>query len=85
MYHRTNVDPDNNEPYCRFCNLNEYETFIHLVSSCPRFERQRLSQLKTQKLWRGDEWKLHEILVFANNTEIYMALNGEEEVSDEED
>jgi hypothetical protein len=75
-YHRHNVDPENYEPYCRFCEEAEFETLIHFVTHCPRFTQIRADAFQTYCL--TNEWSFHlnSFIQFIEYSPIKDALNG---------
>jgi ribonuclease HI len=77
QYHKHNVDPESHEPFCRFCNKNEYETFIHLYTSCPRFEVQRKTILFDPNPTKESDWHINKLIQFVKNTAILEALENE--------
>jgi hypothetical protein len=76
MYHRSNVDPENNSPLCRFCVEYETETFIHLITACPYFALNRLNLFLDQPVDSTGTWDIDRILDFARLTDIADALEG---------
>ena len=75
LYHRHNVEPETNDPFCRFCSEHEYETIIHIVTSCPRFAGNRRLYLQTDSL-QNEEWSISKLLDFASVADISSALDG---------
>ena len=37
LYFRHIVDPENNEPFCRFCHESRFERAYHILLECPKF------------------------------------------------
>jgi hypothetical protein len=75
-YFRNIVDPENNDPFCRFCNDNRYETFIHLIQECERFEQDARNIFFDQPPFQEQTWKPEDILAFAELPDIAKALQG---------
>ena len=59
-------------PECRFCE-EEDETFPHILNECPVF-RQRRCDILLDEATSIDEWKIHDIMKFANHISIDTAL-----------
>ena len=60
-------------PECRLCE-EEYETFIHLVTSCPRLRLSRIEHLGIDNLEQDEGWKIRDILKYIQSTSIYDML-----------
>ena len=60
-------------PECRFCE-EEDETFPHILNECPVF-RQRRCNILLGEATDLNEWKVHDIMKFANHVSIETALN----------
>jgi ribonuclease HI len=75
-YHRHNVDEENNDPYCNFCLTSEYETSIHLFTTCPAFEHIRISYVSF--LDPTEDWTVDDIMDFADTPAIAKAYAGYE-------
>ena len=76
LYFRHKVDPENNDPYCRFCSENRFETFTHLIYDCPCFEILRREIFLDQTPNSDNGWDPNQILLFAKHEEIDLALQG---------
>ena len=76
MYHRSKVDSENNSPLCRFCLEHETETFIHLITSCPRFANDRRQLFLDQPITDSGDWDVNNILTFTTIPDISSALAG---------
>ena len=61
---------------CRFCEEEE-ETFFHLLIECPCFQETR-SELILLRNHKPEDWKLEQILKFANTESIKQALSFEQ-------
>ena len=75
-YFKNKVDPENFDPFCRFCDMNRYETFIHLIDECPRFVLHRREIFMDIPIDNTIQWTPTQILRFASHQEIRMALQG---------
>ena len=60
-------------PECRLCE-EDFETFIHLVTNCPRLRLSRLEYLGIDNLEHDDGWKIRDILKYIQSTSIYKML-----------
>ena len=60
-------------PECRFCE-EEDEMFPHILNECPVF-RQRQSDILLREATYPNEWKVHDIMKFANHISIQTALS----------
>ena len=59
-YFRSLIDPENQDPACRFCKENKPETFDHIMLNCPTFTRARLLTIED-----SDNITIDNILKFA--------------------
>ena len=73
-YFKNKVDPEI-DPYCRFCEEHEYETFIHLITTCPTFENIRRDVFQ-QQIFPSQTWRPYDVLRFADTSQIQSALDG---------
>jgi ribonuclease HI len=76
LYHRHNIDPENNSPLCRYCTEQEMETFSHLILDCPRFENFKRTIFTSLPFEPPEIWEPSQLLEFAEHPEIEPALNG---------
>ena len=60
-------------PECRLCE-EDFETFKHLITTCPRLRLSRLEYLGTDNLEHDDGWKIRDILKFIQSTCLYEML-----------
>ena len=60
-------------PECRLCE-EEFETFIHQTTTCPRLRLSRLEYLGIDNLEHDDGWKIRDILKLIQSTSIYDML-----------
>ena len=60
-------------PECRLCE-EEFETFIHLVTTCPRLRLSRIEHLGIDNLEHDNGWKIRDILKYIQSTTIYEML-----------
>ena len=61
---------------CRFC-LQEDETFIHFLTTCPRFNAKRTEIFLDKQISDDLEWKIDELLRFSESPGINDALEGD--------
>ena len=75
FYFRNKIDGEINS-ICRFC-LEEDETFIHLLNTCPRFNVQRKEIFLDKQISDNLEWRVDELLRFSEIPGINNALEGD--------
>ena len=73
FYHRSNIDPINNNSICRFC-LEEDETFIHFATNCPALWRERRDHLLVYEGDGNNTWTPNQLLDFSFSRRITEAL-----------
>ena len=73
-YFRNKVDPESYDPYCRFCKENQFETFIHFISSCPRFANFARETFLNLLPDHTQDWNPDLLLSFADHPDIRGAL-----------
>ena len=61
-YHQSKIDIDISK-FCRLCEENE-ETFIHLVSHCPRLEETRKEIFLDKKFGQDHTWSIRRLMEF---------------------
>ena len=75
FYFRNQIDNEINS-VCRFC-LQEDETFVHFVTTCPRFNEKRNEIFLDKLISDNLEWKVDELLRFSEITGVNDALEGD--------
>ena len=75
-YHRSKIDPENVSALCRFCTEIVPETFIHLITDCPRFYEHRLNNFLTLPFDPPNTWSPEQLLAFIDHNEISSAFDG---------
>ena len=60
-------------PECRLCE-EEQETFVHLITTCPRLRQSRIDTLGIDNLEHDEGWKIRDILKYIQYTSIYDML-----------
>ena len=68
-------------PECRLCE-EEFETFIHLVTNCPRLRQSRIEHLGIDNLEQDNGWKIRDILKYIQSTSIYDMLTIKDHYND---
>ena len=74
FYFRSKVDPEI-KPTCRFC-LEEDETFHHLVTDCPRYERKRVEYFYDNIITNDHKWSIKSLIDFSFLPGIDSAMQG---------
>ena len=75
FYFRNKIDKEIN-PQCRFC-LKETETFIHILTDCPRFRTTRQEIFSDTDLKSNIKWSVRDLLLFSTSGGIKEALDGD--------
>jgi ribonuclease HI len=76
LYFRSKVDPENNDPKCRFCTEQAMEKFIHIITDCPRFAEWRREVFLDKIPVDEQRWDPDLLLKFAEHPDISSALDG---------
>ena len=75
-YHRSNINPDNNQT-CRFCQISlTRESFFHFATECPSFALSRREIFGDMIIDNEMEWSVQKLLDFSDIPAIDSALGG---------
>ena len=73
FYHRSNIDPDNNNSICRFC-LDADETFIHFFTDCPALWSERRDTILRYIGDPREDWTPQQLVALSFTRKITEAL-----------